>query len=400
VQAARAIRNNCRGWIVGLELYSKEMVASRFKLFKGAKEILKSIISIFVLPGYTQADKIYIFQGSKTQIYLKLFDKSKVVLLGSRKEKKLAIEHGYGFLWDFPLRSSVAASVYRGNDLLLYWQLIWWLKFLSRKHEVIMFLSEDTQEVGTFLCQFVSLLPSKVKTVCIQHGYYNYHQPMRYEGMHCQYKLLWDDKQIALMNLNRDSSFSIGPPYIARAKIGSELPIIFVGTGELFAPRYYQAAVDTYTKIDHMLNTRFGISGVYRPHPNEYCRPEALRLLVKQFKDLDFSEIEDRLNGQRSIFVGNVSSVLFLAARSGHFVANFDMYEYWHKCLFDYHYKIDVLNIRGFIEWVEVLRSNRDNKCTFKNKNNDDPVLEFRRGLIELGITKESCLKGNAELIR
>ena len=92
---------------------------------------------------------------------------------------------------------------------------------------------EDTQTLGCFFAHVARSSGNVSKTVCIQHGYYDkFNMGLRHEGARCDFNFLWDISQADLIGCNKDCSYEVGLPYVARAKPTSELFFILVGIGE------------------------------------------------------------------------------------------------------------------------------------------------------------------------
>jgi hypothetical protein len=63
----------------------------------GPKNIVRSLIGIFVTPQLGNGETIYFFEGLRNKTYMEIFDPASVVVIDSHIEKKYAKSHGYKF---------------------------------------------------------------------------------------------------------------------------------------------------------------------------------------------------------------------------------------------------------------------------------------------------------------
>ena len=59
----------------------------------------------------------------------------------------------------------------------------------------------------------------------------------------------------------------------------------------------------------------------YRPHPNEYSEPNKIAECKQIFGQIDQTSKVKLLNGPWSLFIGDVSSLLYEAKKAGHLTA-------------------------------------------------------------------------------
>lgn len=366
---------------------SPALVRYREKYSLGFKQLCKLFIGIFLFPRLPRSDVIHIFQGLRSKTYMDLFENSTVTIIGSYEEQLYARQMGFSFLWAFPIQSSVVTCVYNKCHYFILWQLWMWRASLIRKNKVVLFLYEDTQEVGSFLAEVSTLLPDKCFSVCIQHAYYNCLQPMRYEGKLSQFNFVINEKQAELMKLDPQKTFSIGLNYNAMTQCAGDLSIIFVGTGEIYSLDHYYESLQIFLKIDKLLKKNLRIHAAYRPHPNELAHPDIMATLGRSFSSIDYLSKIFRLSSGRSIYVGNVSSLLFEANQAGHLVANFDLREYWHRSVFSYDHKIDTSDLGEFIRWVGLVNIKASPPSELFCNHLTDPLNRFRLALANANLT-------------
>ena len=393
---ANDIKAYCSEWNKQYAVWRPKTIQERKNQAIDFKWFVRAVLSMFITPKHGTSKNIYIFKGLKNKVYMELFDKSSVVIIGSKKEKKYAKEMGYGFIWSWPVRSSVTVNVYRGGRFFILWQLKLWRAQLTKKSKVLIFLNEDTQPIGTFLSQIATVLPNKVTVVCIQHGYYvNHHcsaNTPRLEGKLCEYNFVWDDKQAEIMKSAPGKTYVIGLPYFAEAQARENLPIIFVGTGESDIPEFYLRSLNIFSQIDELLNQKFSKRAVYRPHPYEFKQPEVMLELEQRFNSVDFLNKIDRLNTGKSIFIGNVSSLLYEAKLAGHYVVIFDMNKDLLTPVFDYDLKIDPSNLTGLVDWMNEVVTQIDVNYFTDFGKIATPLERFQQAIIDAKLIDENEL--------
>jgi len=391
LRAASSIKQSIRDWNLGFIVYHPGFLEKRNGLLFVLKDLCASIVSLFLVPAFASKSNLYIFHRPRTPHLLPLFNCSHILILGSAEDLKLSRRLGCSFFSDYFIRSAVVSSVYRSWDVFLLWQLFFWRRRLARFNRVLIFLYEDTQPVGTFLAHLPSLLPGNAKAICLQHGYFNPRQPMRYEGLLCEYNFVWDQFQATLIGAVPEKTFVIGLPYSAIAHAKDNLSIILVGTGDPYFPRYRETLL-TYSRIYNYLIKSLGLPVLYRPHPSEYANPACTSVLRSTFESLDSLGTEDRLANTQSVFIGNVSSLLYAARCTGHFVASFSLNDYWHTPDNVYDLQIDLRNLRQLADWILSLTPSKRFRRIQSAFTTADPAERFRHVLCETNLVKSSDL--------
>lgn len=383
------IKADCVEWNTQYESSSFNEMKMRRDYSLGLVELIRCFLGIFIYPKFGKSDVVYVFEGLRNKYYMAAFDRSMVVVIGSHEERRFAKINGYGFIWSFPVDAAVRSKVYRDWDFFISRQILRWSNRL--KKNVIFFLYEDTQPLGTFLAHVSRCLPANTKSVCIQHGYFaELKNPLRYDGKISDINFVWDERQAQLMGLDRAKTFSIGLPYSASARHCNELPIVLVGVG---TPYYdfnlYTAILNVFTEIAKIVRNDLGRSVIYRPHPTELIYPEIMGDLDKRFEEIDALGKVDRLNSARSIFIGNISSLLYEAKSAGHFVVFVDINDKA-RPVFEYDLKINPLNLTELIGWIKntsikLTEIGENVECSF----DENPLTRFRHAVIEAKLLSE-----------
>jgi hypothetical protein len=372
---SNSIINNCRDWNEKYAIEHPNTAKIRQNNYFNTSNYFKKIISIFIYPKKIHSKKIVLFEGLKFSNYIESFKTNEVSIIGSRYEKKYAKEKMYNFHWSFPIINSVNEAIYNKNSIYLICQILYWYVYFYRKEEIIIVLEEDTQPLGSFFVCLSKLFKNKYHTICIQHGYFFKEQSARPDGQLCDYNFVWDKYQIDLMGIDKNSTFIIGLPYEAVAKISENYQIILVGIGEP-DDIFYQMSLQIFKKIyDFLIDKNYKVQ--YRPHPNEKIKSKNLINLEKLFGDLDNSEKIALLNGNQKIFIGNISSLLYEAKMCGHYSVSFELR--MNQIISNVDYVMDINKLDLLLEKIiffENIKSIYSN-----NIDNNNPNLRFNQAM-------------------
>jgi len=339
----------------------------------GLRNIVRSLIGVFVKPQLGNCETIYFFEGLRNKAYMEVFDPESVVIIGSHIEKNYAKSYGYKFCWSFPIESAVHTKIYFDLDFLICRQVGIWIHKLCKHKRIIFFLYEDTRPLGTFFVHMAQALRHKATTVCIQHGYFvKSSYELRRDGLLSDINFVWDEDQIAAGDLNRSSAMVIGLPYVAVAKPTSKLKIILVGGSE--------KSLDTYLEIYDLLHSSLGLEVIYRPHPNEWPQELLDGKLKEMFPLLDNLNKVERLNGPRAIFIGTVSSLLYEAGVAGHIVACLKVGGR-DTPLFQYNFEFNPSQVNDLAKWVSIINATPHIDFLFGEKKIRCPKQRFMEAL-------------------
>ena len=380
------ISDCCKSWIDQFSFIGPKFIADRIVAMKGLRTIIKTIVGIFIKPHIIKSKNIYIFQGLRNSDYMEVFDAESVIIVGSYREREFAARHGFAFIWSFPIQSSIHSKLIRNWDYPVIKQLKYWISSLSDFNSVIIFLQEDTQPLGTFFVHLGRLLPSTIKTVCIQHGFFlKYYYPIRNDGELADINFVWASSQSEVIRCDKSKIFEIGLSYTASAKTAENLYVILVGTGMMGSgTRTYERSIDAYNKIYLALKHDWGIKVFYRPHPNESIKPVLIENLKTKFQLVSEPNKLSQLNGPQAIFVGVESSLLFEAGVAGHLVARLKLDEsvpYFH---FDFEF--EEYDIDELIQWIKFI-ANDKKFFPVRPVEVVTPQERFKLALVESGLT-------------
>lgn len=339
----------------------------------GLRNIVRSLIGIFLKPQLGDGETIYIFEGLRNKAYMEIFDPESVVIIGSHIEKNYAKSRGYKFCWSFPIESAVHTKIHFNWDSLIRRQIGIWINKLCKHKRIIFFLYEDTRPLGTFFVHMGRELRPKTTTVCIQHGIFvKSSYELRRDGLLSDVNFLWDEDQIEVGGFNRSSTMVIGLPYVAAAKPTSKLKIILVGGVS-------ERSLDTYVEIYNFFYS-LGIEVIYRPHPNEWPQELLDGKLKKIFPQIDNFDKVERLSGPRAIFIGTVSSLLYEAGVAGHLVACLKVGGR-DTPLFQYNFEFSPSQVSDLAKWVSIINSSPHIDFLFEEKKFRCPKQRFMEAL-------------------
>lgn len=277
--------------------------------------------------------------------------------MGSHSERKFAIDNNFGFIWSFPVTSSIEIMITKGWGFFLRNQIKRWILKLNNFKNIKFILYEDTQPLGVYLNKISTILGSNAKCICIQHGFFPENLGIRYDGSMTKYNFVWDHTQINLIGKSSENTYVIGLPYHAVAKKSNHISVVLVGLGTAGdGNESYEKSLKIYKQIKESLNKLNILDIIYRPHPNEWGDKILIARLESIFGDLDRMSKIERLNCSRSIFIGTISSLLYEAGIAGHIVASLRIHCDL-KTLFKTHFNFAELEVNNFISWVQ---SNKD----------------------------------------
>lgn len=262
-----------------------------------------------------------LFQGLRYQHLFSQFANDEIYLLGSWTEQEQARKNGYGFIPVFPIENAIRLAVYRGITFAARQHTRLWRRWIAER-EVTVVLYEDTQPMGAFLALMAGPDSPSYRAVCIQHGHFcEFTSPYRPEGRLTEYNLVWDTQQGEWISENPNKTRVIGLPYQASAAPPSDctLRVVFVGLGSI---SHHAMSIDLFSRIASTVRCAFErIEVAYRPHPNEFCDPQKIAECEMIFGRIDRTPKVELLNGPWTLFVGEVSSLLFEAKQAGHLTA-------------------------------------------------------------------------------
>lgn len=347
------IADDVESWLYQSDRFHPLEIANRRKSMRQFNEVIRAALGILIIKKIISFEESYIFEGLRNKEYMSFFKPSSVFIVGSHLEKKYAQLYGHNFIWSFPVVSAVRLKLSRTWNLFIIAQLYIWRRRLKSSKKVIFFLYEDTQPLGVFFVHLGRLYDSRVKTVCIQHGYFcKLTSERRYDGLLCDINFLWDKKQINLIKCNATSAFEVGLPYTANAQQDKDIILVFVGIGIPYnGTDDYEKSLNVFSEICKKIIDDPRISIVYRPHPNEWAHVEIINDLRGRYKALDNLSVLERLNGPRAIFIGTISSLLYEAGVAGHIIAHMKLHKEM-TVAFHKDFDFDVLNIDIFVDWI------------------------------------------------
>jgi hypothetical protein len=274
-------------------------------------------------------DTQYIFYASRNEEYAKLLPPSRTIIAGHSERKIFARTYSFDFLDISQATRAIAICLHYGIEYFLKREIAKWLNIMNSAKRTIVFTHEDTQPAGSFLVALANSIGDKGISVCIQHGYYQL-SPVdpRKEGKRSQINLLWDINQAKVIGVPINKCYEIGLPYDAFAKNTEFSSIIFVGQGyPHFSDANYIQDLELFKIIASKLLKKTNLQIIYRPHPSEFQDNPYFNLIRSEYWIIDRKNKIELLNGQRSIFIGTFSSLLYEAKQTGHTAIALNIYE-------------------------------------------------------------------------
>jgi hypothetical protein len=315
------IAEACRAWNEEANVFVPVEITKRHRLGRGFRVAFKALIGLAIAPPIRSPGRIVLFQGLRYQYLFSQFADNEIYLLGSWAEREHARKHGYGFIPVFPVENAIRLAVYRRINLLARQQMRRWRDWIAQR-DVTVVLYEDTQPMGTFLALLADPESLRYRAVCIQHGHYcRFTSPYRPEGRLTEYNLVWDTQQAEWISGSSDKTRVIGLPYHATAEAPSNglFRVVFVGIGSI---SHHAMSIEFFGRIASALRTAFDkVEIYYRPHPNEFQEPTKIAECKQLFGEIDISPKVELLNGPWTLFIGEVSSLLYEAKQAGHLTA-------------------------------------------------------------------------------
>jgi hypothetical protein len=360
------IKTICINWNKKFEKIALQSVFKRENYARSFKDFVHCLISIFFFPNFSNSKIFYFFDDLSNQNFFSLLSKNDVFIIGSRKEKEFANKNGYQFIWSFPITSCVRSKVYKNYNFFINLIFYKWQKKLEN-HKCIFFLKEDTQPLGAFLSVLSKSLKFS-KSICIQHGYFTRNFNQIPDGLNCDYNFLWDSSQAKLKELKLKNIFEVGVPYKTKIFFKKKTPVILVGTGEyLNNYKLYKKSLQNFFEIKNILKKQLNITPIYRPHPAEYEVESNITLIRNMFEKIDHLNKFKRLNNNRSIFIGCISSIMYEAGIAGHHIVYlyipYRHYKKW-KPAFRYDIMIKSGKYNNLLPWI------KKKMRTWNKKNN------------------------------
>ena len=330
----------------------------------------------------------YFFYDKRIASYCSALEPDLCVLIGSHGERKMAKEFGYSFVWGFPISSSVDLAVWAKNQILFKVLLISCFFIFRRIERIVLFTYTDTQTIGEFFVTLTRLYPSKIELVCIQHGFYVKSSARRIlDGEKSKHNFLLDVHQASLFRTKKSRFFDIGLPYRTRCEPTAIGQVVFIGcghTGLLSNGRdLLPELLGFFKRLDTLIVSNFKLTTVYRPHPSEKKKIYSDSLFTRYFDSVDMTDKVGLLSGNRKIFIGSFSTLLYEAAVAGHVVIYVDPEYNDMKVLFRSHFSSTYFGVLPVIQFIEnVVRNHVGFHSLYPElEGQADPALLFKQAL-------------------
>jgi hypothetical protein len=324
-------------WSNELRTFVPQEAMRRRRLERSCFVVFKAFTGLLLIPRRSYLkDVVYILEGLRNIEHFTNIEPASVLIVGSWAEAKYAKSIGFKFCWSFPIEcSAILAKIYQFDPFLRYHSILWRRALkLGKKKFVILY--EDTQPLGGFFAAITkhSLVNINCKAICAQHGYFPASGRFSIiDGSFTEYNFVWDDHSIVKINCDPLKTYVIGPQLHQRPVCEKLNKVIFVGPGassrwpgsNYDGMNEYSHIINYYLKVISSIETRMQSVVTYRPHPSELIDKEISKTLRNQFKNIEYPKKKEILAGDRHIFVGAFSSLLFEAFYCGHVVVVLDI---------------------------------------------------------------------------
>lgn len=262
--------------------------------------------------------KRYLFLSSRFAQLAGSFSRDEAAVIGGPADRAFATRSGLKFCFSGDLFVA-AYNILFGHRFVPSRMVVRrWLRFFARQQErCYLVVPNDTLPLSTLLVTIARQCPNVV-VVCVQHGLYsNIFDLDDIDGRNSHVNLVFSDGQRREMERRLPGALTevMGlPSAYTPQREPKELTAVLVGTGIFEDPTRYRRALDVFAAAGAALE-RSGIRVEYRPHPSEGAADEAARLFAINHVGKD-----DLLGGERKLFVGFYSTLLYEADVAGHVV--------------------------------------------------------------------------------
>lgn len=197
----------------------------------------------------------------------------------------------------------------------------WRSWFLRQSEHAYVVQTDDTSALSTLIAKIADSCDN-LTTVCVQHGLFHPgYKEDDLEGRNSAINLVYDEwqRREMLRRLPHAVAECIGYPENDFCDRLAQLPeLVLVGTGSIYLPKVFARSLAVYAEIVRIL-APMALRIHYRPHP--YESPSDYRTLPVAARRVPEPHLFD---GERRIFIGFASSLLYRAHMAGHLAIALD----------------------------------------------------------------------------
>lgn len=261
----------------------------------------------------------YLFLSGRFDALAAQFDRDEAAIIGAQGDLRTALR--IGLPWRFTGDLFIASHdilLGRGGPGAL--RVVGrWLRFLRRQHsQCVLVVPNDTLPIATLLVTIARHCPN-VTVACVQHGLFSEAARLDdIDGRISHVNLVYDAGQRKEMERRLPAAVAevMGLPAGHHATDGDAGPpvAILVGNGATEVAGRYQRTLELFAQAAAALE-RAGFRVRYRAHPSEGAAADAAARFA-----LDRTSKQALLGGERLVFVGFFSTLLYEAEAAGHAV--------------------------------------------------------------------------------
>jgi hypothetical protein len=291
---------------------------------EGWKAELSRIFALLPASGLPIRRKKFVFLSSRYDQLISQFNPDEAAIVGGPRDFALARRTGLKFRFTGDLLAASGSILFGRKFVPSRLVVASWLRFFSQQCDpCYLVVPNDTLPISLLLVKLADEC-SNMRVVCIQHGLFNSGFDLDdIEGRNSAINLVYCEAQRREMERRLPGALVevMGFPanHVARS---SDAPAvhraILVGTGVLENFASYETALDIFTRVNAVLKSA-RVEVEYRPHPNEKGHDQAASIF-----SINGQTKNDLLSGDRKVFVGFASTLLYEASLAGHLVIILD----------------------------------------------------------------------------
>jgi hypothetical protein len=285
---------------------------------------LSRLSAFFPLPNFRTRNAKQIFLSARYGELIGQFHGDEAVIVGGPNELLASWRLKKRFRSSVDLYSAAFNILFATRCVPTNLVIARWMRFFARQQDPCYLIVPNDTSPHSLLLAKIANRCSNVRVVCIQHGLFNSGYDLDdIEGRNSDINLVYSDAQRDEMLRRLPGAIVevMGYPAEFRplAYPAPETPhVLLVGTGAVEHWSVYKKSLDIFKSIERILSeAKAKIE--YRPHPVE----KPTTLASHEFS-LNMESKDRLLSGERKVFIGFTSTLLYEAHLSGHMVVILD----------------------------------------------------------------------------
>ena len=294
---------------------------SRMRAGSGWKAVLSRIFAFVPVNMFAPKQRKFVFLSGRFDELMSTFNGAEAAMIGTgASDRAFARKTGLPFLFAGDLFVAVSAILFKMRGVPARWVIDRWVAWFSRQADpCFLVVPNDTMPIALLLVT-IARRCRNVRVICLQHGLFNsvyVHDDI--EGRNSDLNLVYCESQRQEMErrIPRATVEVMGFPAVIPLS-DPELPpnpvAILVGAGTFEDLTNYKQSLVVFREAEGILK-HAGARVEYRPHPSE----KGLRLADSSFS-VTRTPKRELLSGERKIFIGFTSTLLYEASLAGHLV--------------------------------------------------------------------------------